>query len=80
MREVSPGIISDPAILGGRPVIRGHRIAVSQLVGQIAGGMTLREVQEDYALTDNEMQAVLAYIERTMNEQDVAHAEHAEHA
>ena len=37
-RELSPGIISDPEILGGKPTIKGQRIAVSQLLGQLAGG------------------------------------------
>ena len=61
MIELSPGIVSDPEIMGGRPIIKGHRIAVSQVLGQLAGGMTAREIQEDYMLTDAEMQAVLTY-------------------
>jgi uncharacterized protein (DUF433 family) len=61
MQEILPGIVSDPEILGGRPIVKGHRIAVSQLLGQLAGGMTLQEIQEDYQLTDAEMQAMLAF-------------------
>ena len=58
-RELAPGIVTDPEILGGRPIVKGHRIAVSQLLGQIAGGMTVEEVREDYALTEAEMLAAL---------------------
>ena len=61
MQEIAPGIVSDPSILGGRPILKGHRIAVSQLIGQLAGGMTIQEIQEDYELTENEIQAILAY-------------------
>jgi len=61
MQEIAPGIVSDPSILGGHPILKGHRIAVSQLIGQLAGGMTIQEIQEDYELTENEIQAILAY-------------------
>ena len=61
-RDITPGVISDPAILGGRPTLRGRRIAVSQLVDQLAGGMTLSELQDDYQLSDDEIRALLDYI------------------
>ena len=76
-RELSPGIISDPEILGGKPTIKGHRIAVSQLLGQLAGGLTLQEIQDDYQLTDDEMRAVLLFAAQTVSEkeQELAHAQ-----
>lgn len=61
-RDITPGVISDPEILGGRPTLRGRRIAVSQLVDQLAGGMTLSEIQDDYQLRDEEIHALLGYI------------------
>ena len=64
MIEIVPGVISDPEVLGGQPILEGHRIAVSQLIGQLAGGMTLLEIQEDYQLTDGEMQTILRYAAR----------------
>lgn len=38
----------DPQIMGGRACIRGTRIPVSVLVGQIAHGATIEEVLEGY--------------------------------
>ena len=38
----------EPKILGGRACIRGMRIPVSVIVGQIAHGMTFDEVLADY--------------------------------
>jgi uncharacterized protein (DUF433 family) len=61
MRELSPGIIVDPDILGGKPIIQGHRIAVSQVLDQLAGGMTPHEIRNDYQLTDEEMSHIFAY-------------------
>ncbi len=41
-------ITFDPEIMGGRACIRGLRIPVSLLVGQIAHGATIEEVLQDY--------------------------------
>lgn len=76
-KDITPGVISDPEILGGRPVLRGRRIAVSQLVGQLAGGMTLDEIQADYQLTDEEMRALLNYIAQVVREDEQTHLQHA---
>jgi len=59
--EIAPGIVSNPAIMGGRHILNGHRLAVGQLLAQLAGGMTLDEVQADYQLSDEEMTAILNY-------------------
>jgi uncharacterized protein (DUF433 family) len=41
-------ITFDPQIMGGRACIRGMRIPVSVLVGQIAHGATFEEILADY--------------------------------
>lgn len=75
MQEITQGIVSDPEILGGRPTLKRHRIAASQLLGQLAGGMTLQEIQDDYELTDEEIVAVLAYAAQTAREKDREYAQ-----
>ncbi len=41
-------ITFDPQIMGGRACIRGMRISVSVIVGQIAHGATTQEILEGY--------------------------------
>jgi uncharacterized protein (DUF433 family) len=41
-------ITSDPEILGGRACIRGMRIPVSIILGQLAHGATEAEILADY--------------------------------
>ena len=41
-------ITFDPRIMGGRACIRGMRIPVSVIIGQIAHGATMDEVLTDY--------------------------------
>jgi len=47
-------ITFDPAIMGGRACIRGMRIPVSVIVGQLAHGATTEEVLKDYPDLDRE--------------------------
>lgn len=41
-------ITFDDQIMGGRACIRGMRITVALIVGQIAHGATFEEILEDY--------------------------------
>ncbi|TMH85282.1 MAG: DUF433 domain-containing protein [Betaproteobacteria bacterium] len=41
-------ITFDPKIMGGRACIRGMRVPVSVIVGQIAHGASTEEVLKDY--------------------------------
>ena len=55
-------ITFDPQMMGGRACIRGMRIPVSVIVGQIAHGATTKEILEDYPdLTDEDVQQALEY-------------------
>lgn len=55
-------ITFDPKIMGGRACIRGMRIPVSVIVGQIAHGSTVEEVLADYPdLEPADIQQALEY-------------------
>ena len=55
-------ITFDPAVMGGRACIRGMRIPVSVIVGQVAHGATVEEVLKDYPDLDREdVQQALEY-------------------
>lgn len=55
-------ITFDPLILGGRACIRGMRIPVSVIVGQIAHGAAWNEVLKDYPdLEREDIEQALSY-------------------
>jgi uncharacterized protein (DUF433 family) len=55
-------ITFNPDIMGGRACIRGMRIPVSVIVGQIAGGATFDEILGDYPdLVREDIQDALDY-------------------
>lgn len=52
----------DPAVRGGKPVIRGTRITVSDVLEYLAGGMTQEEILADFPdLTTEDIRAALAF-------------------
>jgi uncharacterized protein (DUF433 family) len=55
-------ITIEPGKRGGRPCIRQMRIAVSDVLGWLAAGMTHAEILNEYReLTEDDIRACLAY-------------------
>jgi uncharacterized protein (DUF433 family) len=55
-------ITFDPAIMGGRACIRGMRIPVSVIVGQIANGASVEQVLADFPdLEEQDVRQALKY-------------------
>jgi uncharacterized protein (DUF433 family) len=60
--ETLDRITFDPQIMGGRACIRGMRIPVSVIVGQIAHGATMDEILADYPdLESEDVRQAIAY-------------------
>lgn len=47
-------ITQDPQVMGGKPCIRGMRVTVGMLVGQIAAGHAIDEVLADFPYLERE--------------------------
>ena len=55
-------ITFDPAVMGGKPCIRGIRITVGTVVGLIAAGRSREEILRAYPyLESDDIHAALAY-------------------
>ncbi|MBI3972404.1 MAG: DUF433 domain-containing protein [Chloroflexi bacterium] len=55
-------ITADPAIFGGKPIIRGMRISVELVLSLLAQGETVESLLEDYPnLEPADIRACLAY-------------------
>jgi uncharacterized protein (DUF433 family) len=57
-----PRIAVDPGVCGGRPVIAGTRVRVTDVLKMLAGGATSADIAADFPyLTENDVRAALAY-------------------
>jgi uncharacterized protein (DUF433 family) len=55
-------ITMEPGKRGGKPCIRGMRIAVADVLGWLASGMKPDEILDDFPeLTENDIQACLQF-------------------
>ena len=56
-------ITFDPAVMGGRACVRGFRIPVSLIVGQLAAGMTREDILAEYPdLQPEDIRQSLEYV------------------
>ncbi len=52
----------DPKVMVGKPVIKGTRIPVEQVLQELAGGMTMADILDAHPrLTVEDVNAVIAY-------------------
>ncbi len=60
--ELLKRITINPSIFGGKPIIRGMRLAVEHILGMLAAGSTVEELLEGYPFLEKEdIQACLVY-------------------
>lgn len=71
MQELFPGIVVDPAIRFGKPVIKGTRVPVDILVGKVAGGMSIDDVADEYGITSDDVRAALGYAAQRLAEETI---------
>ena len=65
-------IVQDPAVMGGKPCIRGLRVTVGAIVGQLGAGRTIEELIADYPyLGRDEILEALRYAAWRLQERDV---------
>jgi uncharacterized protein (DUF433 family) len=60
--DVLARITHDPAVMGGRPCLRGMRVTVGAIVGLLGAGHSVDEILREYPyLEKDDIQAALAY-------------------
>ncbi len=67
MQDYRQFITSNPNILFGKPAIKGTRIAVEQVLDELAGGTSIEELLEEYPrLSRDAIYAALAFAADTL--------------
>lgn len=65
-------ITVNPAIFGGKPIIRGRRLAVEHVLGMLAAGDTLETIVAGYPwLEADDVRACLVYARRLVGHERV---------
>jgi uncharacterized protein (DUF433 family) len=65
-------VVLDPAVLAGKPVIRGTRLAVEFIIGLMADGWSEADILREYpGLTREDLAACLAYARDVLRSETV---------
>lgn len=65
-------IVVDPKVCGGKPIIKGTRIMVRNILGMMAGGYTVDKILSAYPeLTQEMVTASLEYAAAVIDEEQV---------
>ena len=65
-------ITVDPRIFGGKPIVRGRRLAVEHILGMLAAGDSPETILQGYSWLEREdIQACLAYARRLVGHERV---------
>ncbi|MEX2142304.1 MAG: DUF433 domain-containing protein [Pirellulales bacterium] len=71
-QELLSRITFDPQIFGGKPIIRGRRLAVEHVLGMLAAGDSPETILAGYAwLEPLDVQACLAYARRVVGHERI---------
>ena len=69
-------ITQDPAVMGGKPCIRGQRVTVGMILGQLAAGQTPEELLADFPYLEREdVSQALRYAAWRAEEREISLAE-----
>lgn len=65
-------IVVNPDIFGGKPIIRGLRMAVEHILGMLAAGETPETILREYPFLEREdLQACLLFAHRSLRGEQV---------
>jgi uncharacterized protein (DUF433 family) len=71
-KELLERITVNPKIFGGKPIIRGRRLAVEHVLGMLAAGDTAETILEGYPwLEQEDIQACLVYARRVVGHERI---------
>jgi len=60
-------IVSQPNVMAGAPTIKGTRVTVAAILGQLAAGSSFEELLEDYpSIQYDDIRAALAFAAQTV--------------
>lgn len=64
-------IIINEKVRFGKPIIKGTRITVDEVLGALAGGMAYEEIEKEYGLKKEDILAALLYATKIIAEEKV---------
>lgn len=65
------GVVTNPDVRFGKPVVAGTRITVEEVLGALEGGMDFEEIQKEYGLQKGQVLAAIRYVNAWIKGEEV---------
>jgi uncharacterized protein (DUF433 family) len=70
--ELLERIVVNPKVMGGKPIIKGTRVTVEQVLRMLAQDLTTADILKDYPhLSKDDVAAVLLYAAKVAGEEEI---------
>ena len=70
VKNTSKRIVSDPRILGGKPIVRGTRISVEYILELLHSGMSIEDILKEYKhLSGADLRDAIAFAKKSVARQ-----------
>ena len=66
-------IIIDENRRFGKPIVKGTRVSVEEILSALAGGMTFEEIEEEYGVRKEDILAALKYATEVISEERIGY-------
>lgn len=67
--QILSRIVINPAVMAGKPVIKGTRLTVEMILNQLGHGVTASEILGEYeGLSHEDIQACLLYASKSLDQ------------
>lgn len=73
MEEIAPKIVIDPKVRFGKPIIKGTRITVEEVLGFLTGGMDYKDIEKEYGIKKEEIVAAINYAAAFLKGEEIKH-------
>ncbi len=68
--EIARGIVVDPQVRFGQPVIKGTRVPVALLLDELAAGSAFDVIAKEYAVTQDDIRAAIRFAAQLVADED----------
>jgi len=58
----------NPDVHFGKPVIRGTRVPVTRVLGEVAAGTSFEQIRKQYGIADEDIRAAVAFANELVSE------------
>ncbi len=64
-------VVIDEKVRFGKPIIKGTKITIDEILGALAGGMTFEEIEKEYGVKKDGILAALKYAAEIVSEERI---------